>query len=511
MIRKGTLPDKPDKEALAQAAELLQQILKDPKLSSIHSTARGLLSFVDCQIEPDRKVTELAKAVVDPSKDDPLQQNIYDYTFILDKYCPDSTPPDDPTAAKPKPQPMSNILKQDDLSEWLYVFQDQKGEASKATALERWKATHSLPWLVAVLSKAKPGDKDVEEIITAARAVPSNSPAYLSVNYYLIDLLMAANKKDEADKELAKALEVKMPPSTRNNFVDFQMELSPTIADFIKLAVRKPAGFFSDYTGMEFPDDGDKLVNSKTYPAVSQLCYVPEAADVLNSGMPLKLLKDAVLKSDAHASQKFDLAQAVFIRAVLLKQEAIALSLIPILKGLKPQYGSLFDAYANAKTPADRQFAAFVFILKNPGARPYVTPGAPREVDYGRIQDYGDNWWGNKGLLGDFRTDRGINTTKTCPRFLAPADLAAAKQEVKSLQALGDAPNILSATVLAYAQTHPADPRVPEALSRCVNSTKFGSTNAKTGSFSKQAFHLLHQKYGASAWASKTPYFYGNQ
>src|SRR5262249_5585306 len=150
---KGTLPDKPDKESLSQAAELLQQILKEPKLSSIHSTARGLLSFVDCQIDPDKKVTELAKAVVNPSKDDPLQQNIYDYTFILDKYFPDSTPPDDPTAAKPKPQPMSNVLKQDDLSEWLYNFQDQKGEASKAIALERWKATHSLPWLVAVLSK----------------------------------------------------------------------------------------------------------------------------------------------------------------------------------------------------------------------------------------------------------------------------------------------------------------------------------------------------------------------
>jgi tetratricopeptide (TPR) repeat protein len=511
MIRKGTLPTKPDKESLLQAAELLNQILKDPKLDSIHSTARGLLSFVDCQSDPDKKVTALAKALVDPSKDDALQQNIYDYTFLLDRYCPDAVPVDDPAvAAKQKPAPMPDVLKQDDLSEWLYTFQDQKTAESKARAIERWKSTHSLPWLVAVLNKAKPGDKDNEEIIAAARAVPPTSPAYLSVSYYLIDLLMAMNKKDEAGKELAKALEAKMPPSARNDFVDFQMELSPTVADFIKLSVRRPAGFFSDFTGMELPDDGDKLVNAKSYPVVSQLCYVPEAADILNTGMPLKLLKEAVFKSTAPVSQKFDLAQAVWIRAVLLKQEAIALNLIPVLKSLKPQYGSLFDAYANAKTPADRQFAAFNFILKNPGARPYVTPGAPREVDYGRIQDYGDNWWGNKGLLGDFRTDRGINSAKTCPPFMTAADQTAAKQEVKALQALGDAPNILTANVIAYAQTHPGDARVPEALSRCVKATKFGSKNAKTGSFSKQAFHLLHQKYGASAWAEKTPYYYGN-
>jgi hypothetical protein len=509
LIRKATLPEKLDKESLSQAAELLNQILKDPKLSSIHSIARGLLSFIDCQGSPDTQVTELAKAVLDPAKADALRQNIYDYTFLLDKYIPDATPDDDPKAKK-KSTPIPEVLKKDDLSEWLFTFQDQSAE-SKARAMQRWQETHSLPWLIAVLHKATPGDNGKEEVLSAARAIPPSSPGYLSVSYYLIDLLMKGNKKDEAAKELAKVLQTKMPPSAQNDFVDFQMQLSPTVAEFIKLSVRRPAGLFSDFTGAELPDDGEKLLNAKSYPVITQVCYVPEAADILNYGMPLRLLKEAVLKSAAPASQKFDLAQAVWIRAALLKQDAIALSLIPVLKSLKPQSAALFDAYANAKTPADRQFAATVFILTNPGARPYVTPGAPREVDYSKIENYGDNWWGEKGLLGDYRPDRtdAPPSLKSYPRFLTAADIAAAKEEVKTLRALGDAPNILSANVLAYTASHPSDPRVPEGLSRCVKATKFGKTNAKTGAYSRQVFHLLHQRYGSSTWTAKTPYYYG--
>jgi hypothetical protein len=508
LIRKGTLSKEVDKGSLAQASELLNQILKDPKLSSLHSTARGLLSFILCQTNPDGQLTELSQAVLDPAKADALRQNVYDYTFLLDSYW--DVPSDSDQPANKKSKPMPEVLKHDDLSDWLYTFQNQSAE-SKARAIQRWQATHSLPWLIVVLHKATPGDKDEQEVLSAARAVPPSSPAYLTVSYYLIDLLMKANKKDEAAKELAKVLQTKMPPSARNDFVDFQMLLSPTLAEFIKLSARKPAGLFSDMNGTELPDDTDKLLDAKNYPVITQTCFVPDAADILNFSMPLKLLKDSALKCTAPVNQRFDLAQAVWTRAVLLKQESIALDLIPLLKSLRPKYASLYDAYANAKTPADRQFAATVLILKNPGARPYVTPGAVRDVDYGKIQNYGDNWWGAKGLLGDNRPDNtnAAPDSNSHPLFLNVADLAAAKAEVKSLKALGDAPNILSADVLAYAESHPSDPRVPEALSRCVKATRFGATNDKTGGFSRKAFQLLHRKYGGTSWAQQTPYFYG--
>jgi hypothetical protein len=508
LIRKGTLPDKVDSESLSKASELLNQTLSDPKLSSLHDTAQGLLSFIRCRNTPEAKLMELARDVVDPSKSDAFRQNLCDYTFLIDTYFPEPNSDSDQTA-KDKAMVMPDVLKRDDLSDWLFAFQNKYG--SKAHALERWQATHSLPWLIAALNKAEPGDKEDKELLSAARSIESSSPAFLTLSYYAIDLLMKSNQKDEAARELARVMAVKTPPSAHNDLVNFQMMLTPTVAEFVRLSVQKPVGFFSDYTGMEFPDDGEKLISAPNYSVATETCYVNNAAEILNSDVPLKLLKEAVLKSTAPANARFDLAQAVWIRAVLLKQDAIALSLLPLLKTLKPKLASLFAAYANAKSPADRQFAASVFILNNPGARPYVTGGAPREVDYGRIEDYGDNWWGAKGMVGDAHYDGPESAPKPRlrPQFLTAADVAIATTEVKSLKALGDAPNILSADVLAYAQSHPTDARVPEALSRCVKATRFGTRNAKTGTFSKQAFRLLHQRYGGTKWAAQTPYFYG--
>jgi hypothetical protein len=61
---------------------------------------------------------------------------------------------------------------------------------------------------------------------------------------------------------------------------------------------------------------------------------------------------------------------------------------------------------------------------------------------------------------------------------------------------------------MAWAQRTSDDPRVPEALHLAVRATRFGCTDADTGTFSKAAFDLLHQRYPKSSWAQKTKYWY---
>ncbi len=82
------------------------------------------------------------------------------------------------------------------------------------------------------------------------------------------------------------------------------------------------------------------------------------------------------------------------------------------------------------------------------------------------------------------------------------------QHEWQALARLGAAPNFLAREAVAWARAHPADPRNPEALHLAVRSTRYGCTNAETTRLSKEAFTLLHQRYAASAWAKKTPYYF---
>jgi hypothetical protein len=66
----------------------------------------------------------------------------------------------------------------------------------------------------------------------------------------------------------------------------------------------------------------------------------------------------------------------------------------------------------------------------------------------------------------------------------------------------------LSREAIAWANAHPQDPRVPEALALAVKSTRFGSTDQQTGELSKAAFELLHRRYPKSTWADETKYWF---
>ena len=55
--------------------------------------------------------------------------------------------------------------------------------------------------------------------------------------------------------------------------------------------------------------------------------------------------------------------------------------------------------------------------------------------------------------------------------------------------------------MLAFANTHPADPRIPEALHWIVHASHFGASHNQSG---RRAFELLHHRYPNSVWAKRT-------
>jgi hypothetical protein len=142
-------------------------------------------------------------------------------------------------------------------------------------------------------------------------------------------------------------------------------------------------------------------------------------------------------------------------------------------------------------------------LLKAPGMRPYLDSGYGRYTENPATLDpFRDNWW-----CAANSTNLSYNSVlrKPAPEasFLSAADRDQAAAEWKKLESVATAPNWLTAQTLAFAQAHPQDPRVPEALYLAVRATRYGRTDKETGDFSHRAFDLLHRRYPDTEWAKR--------
>jgi len=95
------------------------------------------------------------------------------------------------------------------------------------------------------------------------------------------------------------------------------------------------------------------------------------------------------------------------------------------------------------------------------------------------------------------------------PAFLNKSQREAGAKEWKALtQAPLWGATYLTRRTLDWAQKHPDDVRVPEALHRTILAGRYRSTDAQTAKYEKQAFDLLHRRYPKSPWTARTRYWY---
>lgn len=374
-----------------------------------------------------------ALALVQPDSQTTIGQDLTDYRLLFDQDV--------------KPQP------DDDLTAWIRSFQ-----AGGAGAAEKWRANHSLPWLVAALQGAGPHDTGLAELLAAAAAVKADSPAFLTVSYQRVRLLPPEEARTIAGEVLAGKIIV----PARNQFRAERMRLARDFDDFLQYAARQPIAEMT-YEVALFHAGEDYLDG--------------DAAEVFDYDLPLALLKQAAGGKVLPDRIRHDLQRAISVRELVLS-----------------------DA-----PPFDRVFA----LLKTPGERPFVDAGSgrfTREPD--KVDPYRDNWW----CSATADNVRNLSTTAAPPQaakpFLTAAQRAQANAEVAKLNAAGNAPNWMAAQTLTFAQRHPQDPRIPEALYLVVHATRFGCTDSQTGDFSRRAFDLLHTRYPSSEWTKKTPYWF---
>ena len=410
-----------------EARTRLERIAADPALQPWHASAAGLLGFVRSHADPAHYMHEVALALVKPNSQATIERNLADYRLLFDK------------GAQPEPA--------DDLTDWITSFQGAGG------ALEKWRAKKTLPWLVAALQQAKPGDQAASELVAAAREVKPDSPAYIDVEYHMVRLLPPDDARLKADDLLKSDL----PESARNLIRAERIRLARNFEEFLRFAPRRPVATLAE--------EVEDIDSPEQYLA-------PDSTEVFNRELPLPLWKQAAASDLLPQHVRQALQQAIFVRSVLLSDA--------------PKFDDVFT------------------ILKTPGMRPAVDPGYGRftkELD--KIDPFRDNWW-----PGASSAPRSDVTPPEAPPFLAPADRTRGEAESKKLAAVPTAPDWLGSQTLAFAQAHPDDPRLPEALYLVVRATRYGMTDAQSGDISHRAFDLLHRRYGETEWARKTPYWF---
>jgi len=516
LLRKASLgaPEK-KAETLGQAEDALKKVLSDRGLAKVHPASTRLLGLVRLRLHPDLRLRELAQAVM-KKDDETLKQDLWDYTILLDDFVGEG----DGDQKKEFP----DALRKDDLTDWI-VTVETGGAGALNHAVEGWRATSSTPWLIAALAKVQASHPQAGALLSSAEKIGPNSPAFASAMFHQIRLTIESGKLDQARAKLDDLLakhKTRLPVTSLNLFLGQRMRLAKDLNEALTYAQRLPAGFSwgeDDREMLAEPSEDSEL--DKTL--AGKTLFDLDGAQLLNEQLPLSVLQQAAAARLLPEHLRRDVAQATWLRAVLLDDPRVARELAPTLKTLVPAAVPFLDDYLATQPEDARKFSAIYAWLKLPGPQPMVHSGIGRRTAMDKQDEYRDNWWCAAALTSASESDQENKETGTKSEsapavpvkselqflsFLSEAEKATARDQHARLAALGAAPNYLCSQVIAWVEKHPTDPRAPEALHLAVKTTRYGCTDKETKKWSKAAYDVLHKRFPNSPWAKKTPYWF---
>jgi len=484
-----------DLATMQSAQHKLEAQLAERNPEPSRAIVQAELNFIRIRTEPEKRLAEICAALAGPASDDNFAMDRRDLSYVLSKNIAIANPPP--------------------LYAWIASFRGPVG-ASDAYAL--WQKNHALPWLVMAIVKAEPPDAQTAALLAEAGKIKPDSPAYDTVFYHRVRLLIGGNRKDDARALLDQALPAMhgQPPSSNENaLLGERLAVARDYQEFLKYAPRKVI-VSSGLSGFAIAANCDNIPASSEMqngcpqkgdpPQLDHsLEFDEDAVYLLNRQVPLTMLAEAASSPSLPANLRQDLALSAWTRSVVLEDAANAAKLAPLLP--MPLHG--------ASGTAGTGFLATLAILRNPGLRPYLAPGLSRLATFNVLDDYRDNWWGGE-WEGKQIVDSIQGSRLPLASVLSQSQQAAGKAEYERLKQLPYPAVLLGRRVVDYAKAHPDDPAVPEALALTVRATRFPSedwsdqksASAENSAMSKAAFQLLHARYPKSPWAIRTKYYY---
>lgn len=426
------------------------------------------------------------------------------------------------------PSLLPAFLRQDEITEWLYLYQ-MKGPEAYLQSLKRFEERGSDLWLMTALVQATKSSKDLDRLIEAANKTDRSGPAYPTIAYHQARMLLVQGKNTEARKLVDEMINLGdlLPISARNSFSELKLQLVDTIGDFITYSLKRPYAFdFSGSVGTideiiaeqksyfdpEYNKEGKEKYEAEVEEQYKEerlwekrAMFDSEAIDTLNQHFPTASLIEVYNSPALPDYMKPRLAIAIWTRAFLLNDAATLTKFSPELARSNAEFAPGLDAITEAKTPAARENALLFFVLKNPVLSPYIEDGIGRSDN--EVEEWSfDDWW-CEPYDSEYSEATNSEVPRALPRRpapLKPAQTAAAQAERKKLKATGDAPKFLGNRALAWARRSPADKRIPEALYLMTVAngwSKYGCGNNEE--LRSELVRIIKTRYANTEWAAK--------
>lgn len=291
-----------DEDPLATADKELRAILADRSMAPLHEAAWGLLAYTTARRNPQQRFDEAARGLL---QGEPTARrartDLADYTLLWEK---------------------EGVSGQDELTDWLSTFQTGKTEH----AIERWKATKGLHWLVAALAHVKRDDAAVGDLLEDSAKIGSESPAFAMITYHRTRLMFDPGPiRAELDRALARDI----PLSARNQLLARRRGYARTLAEFLRDLPAKLVG-----EGMD-----------PVLPADATRTFLPpDAAFVLNYWTPLATLQKASADETLPEELRAQIAAATKMRAALLERPDFDLAYETVKEVYRRPYVSPFQS-----------------------------------------------------------------------------------------------------------------------------------------------------------------------
>jgi hypothetical protein len=479
-LREGIVDEKAG--ALEEAHRGFQAIVNDPAQQEWQGPSANLLDFAALRIRSEERLRQYAAEISGERPAEDLAGPLLDFKFLFDHT-------DDHL----------KLAATSDLADWLLAMRGEPHDGG-AHVLDRWRNSHNNAWLIAALSQPWPfADADLSELVQTARNIKPENPGYESAAYYGIDAEVRRGHRDEARQWTDQVLTGKLLLSSRNRILSQRLRLVRNWNEFLLFAPRQPEPNLAFYDGDEVNQAGDWVKSGELFDVDSTLA--------LNRNVPLLLLADGAHNPRLPKHLQTALAQAGFVRSLVLGRSAQMRDFMQRIVELNPAAAGPAKEILSAPDAPAAHFAGILLLLRTSAPEGMIESGAEMS-DYHRANYAGSIYWG----FGQPPQQERARNTSVDLGFLTPLQRSQGDLEWKTLQDRAECGATYAENeAIQWAMKHPDDNRVPEALHFVVQATFRGCGDrvaGRVGKLSHQAFQLLHQRYPNSEWTKKTKYWY---
>ncbi|WP_047491228.1 hypothetical protein [Terriglobus sp. TAA 43] len=530
-----------NRSSLEDAERHIDRYLATEPLKQWAEAAKMQRNLIRIRLEPEVRTHELTALLSGPGEDWNYQQDVQDVLWLMRAKVPDNLRAEpehweevkttdgkidyrtlSPSEAHARAVVLWDKAFADSASfrasapilDWTITLRAYSAQAAPH-ALQQWKQTRTLPWLVAALMLSPDNTPQDAALLQAAMEVPISSPAWQTVRYHLARLQLASDQLSAARATIATLQQAQnitplkeQEPSTQNALRSLAMRAATTREDSFAHLPRTIL-----LAASETSCSSDECKEVMTHRSNWHRCLTPgqqqmdaNTARFLNEQAPLSVWVEAANSSSIPQPLRQSIAMQGWTRATLLGDTVAAASLQPLL----PQSLQQQLAVKSPLTP-------WLVLARNPGLQPNVDPGTQRAYSYDFVESYRLNWQYN---APEFATP-----LLAPPAWMTPQELQRGRADAVKLQSIRAAE--VGRKIIVTVRSNPHDTQAPQALYYILRMIRYGGnlenepsqqsgvyradnpTAASVDQLGRDAAALMRRYFATSTWTKKAAPFVG--